>query len=296
LSHSEMLKRFFRQLDDKGQKSEMRKQKEAETIGESAPQYYQRLAYRVAQSIGQWRLKNHAVDEFWRWVAGWARAARLPSDLGFSDAGFILPPLNERDHVIKANRPPDGMLFTMPAFWLSEEREERKRTLGERIEFVSSLVNHSRPAVVWCHANDEGDALEKSIPDARQIAGKTPDDEKEEIYNAFACGSLRVLVIKPKIGAWGLNWQHCNHVVTFASHSYEQYYQSVRRCWRFGQKNPVQLDVVATEGESRVMANMRRKADQAEVMFSKLVEHMNKAIKIERENKMTKKVEVPSWL
>jgi hypothetical protein len=132
--------------------------------------------------------------------------------------------------------------------------------------------------------------------DVLQRAGKTPDDEKEEIYNAFAGGSLRVLVIKPKIGAWGLNWQHCNHVVTFASHSYEQYYQSVRRCWRFGQKNPVQLDVVATEGESRVMANMRRKADQAEVMFLKLVEHMNRAIKIERENKMTKKVEVPSWL
>jgi hypothetical protein len=296
LSHSEMLKRFFRQLDDKGQKSEAKKQKEAETVGESAPQYYQKLAYRVAQSIGQWRLKNHAVDEFWRWVASWARAVRLPSDLGFSDFGFILPPLNEIDHIIKTDRPPEGMLFNMPAFGLSEERDERKRTLKERCEFVSDLVNHDKPAVVWCHTNDEGDMLEKIIPDAVQIAGKTPDDSKESIYNDFANGSQRVLVIKPKIGAWGLNWQHCNHVVTFASHSYEQYYQSVRRCWRFGQQLPVRLDVVATEGESRVLANMRRKAEQAEMMFAKLVEHMNRAIKIERENKMTKSMEVPKWL
>jgi hypothetical protein len=296
LSHSDMLKRFFRQLDDKGQKSENKKQREAENIGEHAPQYYQKLAYRVAQSIGQWRLKNHAVDDFWRWVASWARAVRLPSDLGFSDNGFILPPLNEIDHIIKTDTPPDGMLFNMPAFGLSEEREERKRTIQERCEFVRDLVNHDRSAVVWCHANAEGDLLEKVIPDAVQIAGKTPDDEKEAIYDAFANGNQRVLVIKPKIGAWGLNWQHCNHVVTFASHSYEQYYQSVRRCWRFGQKKPVRLDVVATEGESRVLANMRRKADQAEMMFAKLVEHMNKAIKIERENKMTKEVQLPRWI
>ncbi len=296
LSHSEMLTRFFRQLDDKGQKAERKKQAEAETIGERAPQYYQRMAYRVAQSIGQWRLKHHAVDDFWRWVASWARACRMPSDLGFSDAGFILPKLHEHDHIIKSTTPPEGMLFTMPAFGLSEEREERKRTLAERCDFVRQLVMHDRPAVVWCHTNPEGDLLEKVIPDARQIAGRTPDDDKERIYSDFASGALRVLVIKPKIGAWGLNWQHCNHVVTFASHSYEQYYQSVRRCWRYGQKYPVQLDVVATEGEIRVISNMRRKAEQADVMFSKLVEHMGRAVRVERENNMTKKMELPKWL
>jgi len=296
LSHSDMLKRFFKQLDDKGQKSESRKQAQADDMIEQAPQYYQRLAYRVAQSIGQWRLKHHAVDDFWRWVASWARACRMPSDLGFSDAGFLLPPLNETDHIIKTATPPDGMLFSMPAFGLSEEREERKRTINERCEFVRQLVNHNAPAVVWCHANAEGDLLEKVIPDARQIAGSTPDSDKEDIYNAFRDGNQRVLVIKPKIGAWGLNWQHCAHVVTFASHSYEQYYQSVRRCWRFGQKMPVQLDVIATEGETRVIANMRRKADQAQVMFAKLIEHMNRATRIEREDNMTKKMEVPKWL
>jgi superfamily II DNA/RNA helicase len=188
------------------------------------------------------------------------------------------------------------MLFCIPAFGLSEERDERKRTIKERCGFVADLVKHDNPAVVWCHTNPEGDLLEKTIPGARQIAGRTPDEEKEEIYNAFRDGELRVLVIKPKIGAWGLNWQHCSHVVTFASHSYEQYYQSVRRCWRFGQKNPVTLDVVATEGETRVIANMRRKADQADTMFRKLIEHMNRAVVIDRENRMTKNMEVPKWL
>jgi len=296
LSHSDMLSRFFRQLDDKGQKQARKKQAEAELVANAAPQYYQRIAYRVAQSIGQWRLKNHAVDEFWCWVSSWARACRKPSDLGFSDEGFVLPDLVRRDHIITADTPPDGMLFNLPAFGLSQEREERKRTLVDRCDFAGELVDHDKPAVVWCHTNAEGDYLEQCIPDARQIAGRTPDDEKIELYNAFANKELRVLVIKPKIGAWGLNWQHCAHVVMFATHSYEQYYQAVRRCWRFGQQNEVKLDVIASEGESRVLENMRRKEDQAEIMFASLVRHMNEALKIERKNKMTNKMEVPSWL
>lgn len=296
LSHSEMLTRFFRQLDDKGQKAESKKQRDAESICGSSPQYYQRLAYRVAQSIGQWRLKNHAVNDFWKWVASWARALRMPSDLGFSNDGFVLPELIERDHVIMPHTPPDGMLFCLPAFGLSEEREERKRTLDQRCDFVKSLVAHDKIAVVWCHTNDEGDLLEKTIPGSRQIAGKTPDDEKEEIYSDFANSKLRVLVIKPKIGAWGLNWQHCNHVVSFASHSYEQYYQSIRRCWRFGQKNKVIHDVVATEGEKRVLENMRRKAINADMMFKMLVQNMNQALSIESKNKYNKKEELPKWL
>lgn len=296
LSHTDMLARFFRQLDDKGQKSEARKQQAAELVVEKAPQHYQKLAYRVSQTIGQWRLKHHARIEFWRWVASWAKACQFPSDLGFSDDGYILPELREKDHIIKPNTPPDGFLFNLPAFGLAEEREERKRTTEERCNFVADLVNHKNPAVVWCHTNAEGDYLEKIIPGARQVAGRTPDDEKEEIYSAFANHSLRVLVIKPKIGAWGLNWQHCNHVVSFASHSYEQYYQSIRRCWRFGQKLPVQLDVIASEGEARVLDNMRRKSVQAKQMFEEIIRQMNNAQKIERTNKKTKKVEVPSWL
>jgi superfamily II DNA or RNA helicase len=296
LSHSDMLRRFFKYLDDKGQKSETRQQEEAEKIISQGGEYYQKLAYRVAQTIGQWRLKHHAIVPFWKWVASWARACRKPSDLGFDDERFILPPLNQYNHVIKPNTPPDGMLFSIPQFGLGAERDERRRTLNERCEFVRDLVNHDRPAVVWCHMNSEADLLEKIIPGSLQIAGSTPDDTKIERYEAFTNGALRVLIIKPKIGAWGLNWQHCNHVVTFASHSYEQFYQSVRRCWRFGQKNPVRLDVVAVDGEARVMENMERKARRAEIMFDALVREMNGSMRIERKEEYTQKAELPKWL
>lgn len=296
LSHSDMLRRFFRQLDDKGQKKERREQDDAERVIGHDPNYYQKLAFRVAQTIGQWRLKHHAVEHFWRWVASWARACRRPSDLGFSDDGFDLPELTVKDHVIKVDTPPPGMLFAVPAFGMQEEREERRRTLRERCDYVAGLVDHDRPAVVWCHLNEEGDELERTIPDAAQIAGRTPDERKVELYEAFASGELRVLVIKPKIGAWGLNWQHCNNVVTFPSHSYEQYYQSIRRCWRFGQERPVTVDVVATEGELRVLGNMRAKAQKADAMFAAVVSAMNDALRIERTDEYVNALEAPAWL
>jgi len=292
LSYSDMLKRFFRQLDDKGQKKEAAKLNQNRTLAK----HFARLSFRVHQAIGQWRLKHHAEQHYWRWVCSWARACRSPSDLGFDDDRFVLPPLNERRHIINPATAPDGMLFTIPAFGLKEEREERKRTLDERCGFVAELVAHDKPAVVWCHTNAEGDDLERRITGARQVAGRTPDDEKEEIYNDFASGKLRVLVIKPKIGAWGLNWQHCAHVVAFASHSYEQHYQSVRRCWRFGQTNPVRLDIVATVGEQRVMDNMARKMELADVMFAALIENMNDALTITTHNDMTTEMEIPKWL
>jgi hypothetical protein len=295
LSYSDMLRRFFAQLDDKGQKREERLQQQAEAMVNANANYYKKLAFRVSQTIGQWRLKHHAREHFWQWVASWARACRMPSDLGFSNDGFILPELTERDHVITAP-PPEGMLFSIPAFGLTEEREERKRTLQERCEFAAKLVDHDQLAVIWCHTNAEGDLLEELIPDAAQIAGRTPDARKVELYEAFADGRQRVLVIKPKIGAWGLNWQHCAHVVTFASHSYEQHYQSVRRCWRFGQKRPVTVDVIATEGEARVLANMRSKSDRAALMFEQLVAQMNDATTINRTNLYINSTKVPQWL
>ena len=295
LSYSDMLRRFFAQLDDKGQKREERLQKSAEAMVEANANYYKKLAFRVSQTIGQWRLKHHARDHFWQWVASWARACRKPSDLGFSDDKFVLPLLTENDHVIAAP-PAEGMLFSIPAFGLGEEREERKRTIQERCEYAARLVDHDQPAVIWCHTNAEGDLLEQLIPDAAQVAGRTPDERKVELYEAFGSGRQRVLVIKPKIGAWGLNWQHCAHVVTFASHSYEQHYQSVRRCWRFGQRRPVTVDVIATEGEARVLANMRSKAERASAMFEQLVAQMNDATTIKRSNLYTNNAKVPQWL
>lgn len=252
---------------------------------------------RMRGEVIKWRFKGHAERPFWQWVCSWARAVRRPSDLGFADDRFILPALTECQHVVEARTLPAGMLFALPAAGLKEQREERRRTIGERCEKVAGLVSGTgQPALVWCHLNDEGDLLEELIPDAIQVSGGDSDDAKEEKLIAFAEGRARVLVTKPKIGAWGLNFQHCNHVTFFPSHSFEQYYQSIRRCWRFGQQRPVTVDVVTTEGESDVLKNMQRKARQADEMFASLVEHMQDELAINRVNHLTDKEELPSWL
>jgi hypothetical protein len=252
---------------------------------------------RMHGEVIKWRLKGHAEQPFWRWVCSWARAIRRPSDLGFDDSRFILPPLNEVEHLVEAQSLAEGMLFALPAQGLKEQREERRRTVQERCEQVASLVNKTgQPALVWCHLNDEGDMLESLIPDAVQVAGSDSDERKEERLEAFADGKARVLITKPKIGAWGLNFQHCNHVTFFPSHSFEQYYQSVRRCWRFGQTRPVRVDIITTEGERGVMRNLQRKAEQADTMFSHLVAEMNHAQHLERIKTPTKAMELPTWL
>lgn len=244
----------------------------------------------------KWRFKGHAQDPFWKWVCSWARTCRKPSDLGFPDDGFDLPPLTEREHVIKARTIADGLLFPVTAKGMKEEREERRRTLTERCEAVAALVDHDRASIVWCDLNDEGDLLEKVIPGAAQIKGTQTEEAREEIYAAFASGELKKLVSKRKIGAWGLNWQHCAHVVSFATHSYEQDYQGIRRCWRFGQKSPVLVDRVVTEGEAGISANLARKAAAADRMFTALVRNMAAAEALDRRDEYTNPMEVPSWL
>lgn len=244
----------------------------------------------------KWRFKGHAENPFWRWVCSWARTFRKPSDLGFSDERFVLPPLIENEHVVSTATQPEGFLFPVVARGIREERDERRRTLVERCEKVAHLVNHDRPVVVWCDLNDEGDTLERVIPGARQIKGSQSEEEREEIYGAFSDGSLRVLVSKRKMGAWGLNWQHCAHVVSFATHSFEQDYQSVRRCWRFGQKSPVVVDRVVTEGEAGISRNLARKAAAADRMFDALVSNMIRAETRQTENRYTNNLEMPSWL
>lgn len=243
-----------------------------------------------------WRFKGHAEEAFWRWVCSWARAARAPSDLGFDDDGFILPPLVEREHVVETRTIAPEMLFALPARNFREERSERRRTIEERCELAATLVQDGQPAVVWCHLNDEGNLLERLIQDCVQVSGATSDDAKEEAYTGFSDGSIRVLVIKPKIGAWGMNWQHCAHVVTFASHSYEQYYQAVRRCWRFGQERSVIVDMIASEGEVRVKENMRRKSDAADQMFTALVARMNDSMSIKTGHNFNTQERMPAWL
>jgi len=244
----------------------------------------------------QWRFKGHAEDPFWRWVSSWARSARKPSDLGYPDDGYDLPPLEVRRHVVEARTALEGTLFDVPAVGLSEEREETRRTLAERCEKAAELLADAAPGIAWCHLNDEGDLLAGLIDGAVQISGSDPADAKEEKLAAFSRGDIRVLVTKPKIGAWGLNWQHCHRVTYFPSHSYEQWYQAVRRCWRFGQAETVTADVVTTTGGDRVFANMERKAQAADRMFAALTAHMRDAQEVRRSAVYDKEAEVPSWV
>lgn len=243
-----------------------------------------------------WRFKGHAEHPFWQWVSSWARAMRRPSDLGFSDNGFVLPELQHRQHTIDGMFRPDGELFERPAVDIHEERQEMRRTLTERCERVAALLEDSDSAVAWCQLNDEGDLLTKLIPGAVQVSGSDDLDAKEEALVAFSRGEVRVLVTKPVIGAWGLNWQHCCRMSFFPSHSYEQYYQAVRRSWRFGQERTVVIDLVTTDGGVNALRNLQRKAAAADRMFSELVAHMRDELSIKRTMDYQVPVEVPACL
>lgn len=283
LGHMDMLSRFFK--NDQGNSIK--------------PSVYRHAGknFRQLDDNAKWRFKGHAEVPFWRWVCSWARACRKPSDLGFDNADFILPPLEERQHMVEARSLPSDKLFSLPAVGLQEQREERRRTIEERCERAASLVaNTGKPAVVWAHLNDEGNLLERLIPGCVQVSGADADEVKEERFLAFIDGQARVLVTKGRIGGWGLNFQHCAHSVSFPTHSFEEYYQEVRRFWRFGQKSPVVSDIVTTEGEKNVLDNLQSKARAADRMFSALTEHMRDAMSIERSSPFTQREELPSWL
>lgn len=243
-----------------------------------------------------WRFKGHAEGPFWRWVASWARAMRKPSDLGYSDEGFCRPPVTYNEHIVDATKPADGRLFDVPAARLHEEREEARRTLAERCEKAAALLSDADSAVAWCQLNDEGDLLTHLIDGAVQVKGSDSPDEKEERLLAFSRGEIRVLVTKPAIGAWGMNWQHCHRTTYFPSHSYEQFYQSVRRFDRFGQQHPVVVDVVTTEGGRKALANLQRKSVQADRMFDALIASMATAHSIDRSQTYDQEVSLPAWL
>lgn len=246
---------------------------------------------------GLYRFRGHAETDFWRWVCSWSRSLRKPSDMGFDDDGFKLPALIEQHHVVKAQTIRPGYLFEVPAVGLAEQRSDLHRTISERCEMAAEVINaHDRPAVAWCNLNDEGNRLTKLIRGAEQVSGSDSEAHKEDTFAAFIKGDVRVLVTKPSIGGFGLNLQHCAHETFFPSHSYEQYYQAVRRCWRFGQQNPVTVDIITTEGQADVLANLQRKADQASKMFDRLVDMMWRELRIERQNNYTNKEQVPSWL
>lgn len=243
------------------------------------------------------RFRGHAELHFWRWVCSWARACRRPSDLGFADDKFVLPPLTTSETLVEASRLAPGQLFAMPACGLREQRAERRQTIEERCQCVADKLNDTGQSfVAWCHLNDEGILLDKLIPDAMEVAGRHSDEVKEERLRAFAAGEIRGIVTKPKIASFGLNWPHCNHMTFFPSHSFEQYYQAVRRCWRFGQERPVHVEIITTEGEQAVKKNLQRKADAADKMFSSLVAEMNNSMELDRSIEFTEQERLPLWM
>ncbi len=220
-----------------------------------------------------WRLKGHARHQFWRWVVSWGALIRKPSDIGFDDAAYALPPLHLHEHQVEVDTPTNGMLFAMEAQTLSERREARRMSLQDRVNECAKLANAEKNEswVVWCDLNDESAALTQAIDGAIEIRGSDDVDVKEARLQAFARGEARVLVSKPSICGWGLNWQHAARMAFVGvTDSYEAYYQAVRRCWRFGQKRDVHVHIFSSKAEGAIVANLKRKEREAAQMAESL--------------------------
>lgn len=230
-----------------------------------------------AAKTQDWRLKGHAERDFWKWLCSWAVMIRKPSDLGYNDGEFILPELRIHQKRVETDAPLNGYLFRMEASTMIERRQARQQSVANRVEAVAELVNSSTdPWLVWCDLNNESDALTKAIPDAVDVKGSDAIDKKEERLIGFTKCEHRVLVTKPSIAGHGMNWQHCAHMAfTGLSDSYEQYYQAVRRCWRYGQKREVNCYVVTADTEGAVVKNIQRKEKHAQEMASAMIEHMH---------------------
>lgn len=229
----------------------------------------------------KWRLKGHATEKFWSWVCSWAVTIRKPSDLGYEDGAFQLPPLEMRDVVVETPHElitddvGQTSLFPQQAQTLSDQRAVQRSSLSLRVEAAAALANQPGQWMVWCHLNDESAALTAAIEGAVEVSGSDSDDHKTQAAIDFQEGKIRVIVSKGSIFGFGMNFQNCHQVVFVGmSHSYEQYYQSIRRCWRFGQTKPVQCHVVYDWAEGAVIDNIRRKDQDADAMASAMVEIM----------------------
>lgn len=254
----------------------------------------------------QWRLKGHAERDFWRWLCSWAVAVRKPSDLGYEDEGFALPELVMHDVCVRVDEPTSGMLFPMEASQLQDRLRARRDTIADRVEHTAAIVNASHDSFIcWCNLNSESEALIRAIPDAVEIRGSDQPDVKERRLLEFSSGGSRVLVTKPSIAGYGLNWQHCHNVAFVGlSDSYEDFYQAVRRCWRFGQQHAVNCYVITAETEGAVVANIRRKEAQALTLSGSMCEHMRELMKAQLHGaartqepyKPTVKMELPAWM
>lgn len=251
-------------------------------------------------SIGtEWVLKGHAKEIFFKWVSGWSISMRKPSDLGFSDDKHILPKLVINDHFVQNNSPlfinGQEALFQTVARTMPEVKTENKQTIKERCELAVSLANHNKTSVYWCNLNAEGDLIKSLDKNAHQIKGSMSLDEKEELLLSFFNGDIQKLITKPKMTAFGLNWQHCNHTVYFPTFSYEQWYQAIRRFWRFGQRNEVIADRVLSSGQIRVLQSIEAKTSKANELFDKLNQNINQKHEIAKKQ-FTKTFTLPNFL
>ncbi len=226
----------------------------------------------------KWYLKPHAENDFFSWVNQWALMIKMPSDIGFSDKKYILPDLIVNTHTIKNNSllDIDGQIqmFNRPAKGFHEVRHEVKQTIQDRCEKAVELAK-GKTSVYWCNLNEESRILKQLDPEAVEIIGSQSMDKKEEILLGFAQGKIKRIITKAKMTGMGLNWQHCNHSVFFPTYSYEQYYQAIRRFWRFGQKHNVVIDMVISDGQTSVLESLQKKTKKAIELHTNLKDNVN---------------------
>ena len=233
-------------------------------------------------NVGTWRLKGHGEEKFWKWLCSWAVMLSKPSELGFDDSGFILPELNIIEHVIEFGKPLEGCLFPQKAKTLGERRQARRESINEKIEMIKSIITPDEKWIVWCDLNNESETVASSIDNFTEVTGSQDDKIKEDRLLGFATGNIHALVTKSKIAGFGLNLQCCHNVIFFGlSDSYESFYQAIRRCWRFGQKHPVNCHIITTDIEGNVVENIKRKEADAQRMRREMIEHMQDITKSE---------------
>lgn len=253
----------------------------------------------IRHSGAEWYLKPHAEQDFWRWVASWSLSVRKPSDLGFSDERYQLPDLIEHTTTVMNTSPLDingqMQLFNLPAVNFFEIKAETRATINQRCEKAVEKANNHDTSVYWVNLNDEAALIKSLDSNAVEIKGAMSIDKKEEILVAFSQGEIKKLISKCLITAYGLNWQHCNHTTYFPTYSFEQYYQAIRRFWRFGQTKPVTVDLVLSDGQTRIMESLRVKKEKAISMFENLIRQSNSVFEFQQKG-FDKEVKLPAFI
>ena len=253
----------------------------------------------MARQGVEWYLKPHAEKDFWDWVSSWSKSMRKPSDIGFSDERHILPKLHEIETIVSNHNPlainGQTQMFNFPAVNFAEIKAEVRATIKTRCEMAFEKANDHDCSVYWVNLNDEASLISQLDKEAQEVKGQMDIDKKEEILLAFSRGEIKKLITKTSITAFGLNWQHCNHTTYFPTYSYEQYYQAIRRFWRFGQKREVFVDLILSDGQIRIMQSLQVKKEKAISMFENLTKNTNSDFTI-KTKEFDKEIIKPNFL